>query len=118
MENFRKMAAKMEQRMLQLAAQGISDVPVIMDRMMDYIPELHQIWEGATDDQLINLCNELPSFHRYALIMENAFEQERNTASRPYDGMLEVSDTHKKTMTAILTASATLEHGYLQILMR
>lgn len=112
MENFRRMAAKMEEHMLQLAAQGISDSPVIIDRMMGYVPELHQIWVGTTDHQLINLSNEFPGFYRYALIMEKAFEEERNKVSRPYDGMPQGSEAHKKTMATILTTAATLEHGY------
>jgi len=33
------------------------------------------------------LSNEFPRFYRYALIMEEASEAERNKASRPYDGM-------------------------------
>lgn len=112
MENYRRMAAKIEQHMQQLAAQGINDAPVIFDRMMGYVPDLQQIWVGTTDHQLMALSNEFPGFYRYALIMEEAFEEERKKASRPYDGMQEFSEPHKKTMAAILTTAATLERGY------
>ena len=33
------------------------------------------------------LSKEFPGFYRYAFIMEDASDAERNKASRPYDGM-------------------------------
>lgn len=112
MEDYRRMAAKMEQHMQQLAAQGIHDAPIIFDRMMGYVPDLHKIWTGTTNLQLMALSNQFPGFYRYALIMEEAFEEERKKASRPYDGMPEFSEPYKKTMVAILTTAATIERGY------
>lgn len=56
--------------------------------MMGYVPDLHQIWVGTTDHQLMAiLSNEFPELYRYALIMEEAFEAERRKVSRSYDGM-------------------------------
>ena len=48
------------------------------------MPDLHKIWVGTSDQQLMALSNEFPGFYRYALIMEEASEAERNKASRPY----------------------------------
>ncbi|HPE73669.1 MAG TPA: transposase, partial [Candidatus Competibacter sp.] len=74
MNEFRRWAAKMDQHMQQLAAQGVNDAPAILHRMMGYAPDLHQIWTGTTDDQLLALSHEFPGFYRYARIMEEAFE--------------------------------------------
>lgn len=51
MNEFRRLAAKMDQHMQQLAAQGVNDAPAIIHRMMGYVPDLHQIWIGTTDHQ-------------------------------------------------------------------
>ena len=67
----------MEQHMQQLSAQGVNDAHAIIDRMMGYVPDLHKIWVGTSDDQLIALSNQFPGFYRYALIMEEASEAER-----------------------------------------
>ncbi|CAE6854102.1 hypothetical protein R69658_07309 [Paraburkholderia aspalathi] len=75
---FRRLAAKIDQHMQQLSAQGVNDAPAILNRMMEYVPDLHRIWVGTTDYQLIALSNEFPGFYRYALIMEEASEAERN----------------------------------------
>ena len=112
MDDYRRMAAKMDQHMRQLAGQGVNEAPIIFDRMMVYIPDLQRIWNGTTDSQLIALSNEFPRFYRYAFIVEEAFEAERKKPSRPYDGMQEFSEPHKKMMSAILTDAATLERGY------
>jgi hypothetical protein len=88
------------------------DTQAIINRMMGYVPELHRIWVGTSDDQLIALSNEFPGFYRYALIMEAAFEAERNKASRPYDGMARCSEQHKQLAAQLLTTAATLERGY------
>jgi len=83
MKEFRRQAAKIDQHMQQLSAQGVSEPYAIINRMMGYVPDLHNIWVGTSDDQLIALSNEFPGFYRYALIMEEASEAERNKTSRP-----------------------------------
>ena len=112
MNEFRRLAAKMDQHMQQLAAQGVNDAPAILHRMMGYVPDLHQIWVGTTDDQLMALSHEFPGFYRYALIMEEAFEAERHKGSRPYDGMAPLSEPHKQRAAQLLATAATLERGY------
>lgn len=112
MSEFRRLAAKIDQHMQQLSALGVHDAAAIINRMMGYVPDLHKIWVGTSDDQLIALSNEFPGFYRYALIMEEAFEAERNKASRPYDGIEQLPDQHKQLATQLLTTAATLERGY------
>ena len=112
MNEFRRLAAKMDQHMQQLSAEGVNDAHAIINRMMGYVPDLHKIWVGTSDDQLIALSNEFPGFYRYALIMEEASEAERNKASRPYDGMAQCSEQHKQLGDQLLTTAATLERGY------
>jgi len=112
MNEFRRLAAKMDQHMQQLSAQGVNDAHAIINRMMGYVPELHKLWVGTSDDQLIALSNEFPGFYRYALIMEEAFEAERTKASRPYDGLAPCSEHHKQLAAQLLTTAATLERGY------
>ncbi len=115
MHEFRRLAAQMDQHMQQLAAQGVNEAPAIINRMMGYVPDLHRIWVGTSDDQLLALSNEFPGFYRYALIMEEAFEAERSKASRPYDGMAPFSEPHKQLASQLLTTAATLERGYLAL---
>ena len=112
MEDFRRMAAKMDQHMQQLDAQGINDAHAVIDRMMGYVPDLHKIWLGTTDQQLMALSKEFPGFYRYAYVMEEASEAERNKASRPYDGMQQFSGVNKQMAATLLTNAATLERGY------
>ena len=112
MNEFRRLAAKIDQHMQQLSAQGVNDAHAIINRMMGYGPDLHRIWVGTSDDQLIALSNEFPGFYRYALIMEEASEAERNKASRSYDRMAEFSEHHKQLASQLLTTAATLERGY------
>jgi hypothetical protein len=112
MNEFRRRAAKMDQHMQQLAAQGVNDAPAILHRMMGYVPDLHQIWVGTTDHQLMALSHEFPGFYRYALIMEEAFEAERQKGSRPYDGLAPLSEPYQQQAAHLLATAATLERGY------
>lgn len=96
-----------------LAAQGFTEPHQVINRMMGHTPELHQIWTGTTDKELMELTREYPWFYRYALIMETAFEQESQKSSRSYDAQPEFSAANKLTMEQILTTAATLERGYL-----
>lgn len=112
MNEFRRLAAKFDQHMQQLAAQGVSEAHAIINRMMGYVPDLHNIWVGTSDQQLMALSNEFPGFYRYALIMEDASEAERNKASRPYDGMAEFPEEQKQRVAQLLATAANLERGY------
>ena len=40
---FRRLAAKIDQHMQQLATQSINESHAIIDRMMGYVPDLHRI---------------------------------------------------------------------------
>lgn len=64
MNEFRRLAAKMDQHVHQLSAQGVNDAHAIINRMMGYVPDLHRIWVGTSDDQLIALSNEFPGGSR------------------------------------------------------
>jgi hypothetical protein len=112
MNEFCPLAEKVDQHMQQLAAQGVNDAPAIINRMMGYVPDLHRIWVGTTDGQLIALSNEFPGFYRYALIMEEASEAERNKSSLPYDDLAEFAEEHKQQAAQLLTTAATLERRY------
>jgi len=112
MNEFRRLAAKIDQYMQKLSAQGVSEAHAVINRMMGYVPDLHKIWVGTSDQQLMALSREFSEFYRYASIMEEASEAERRKASRPYDGMAEFSEEHKKMGAQLLTTAATLERGY------
>ena len=112
MNEFRRLAAKIDQHMQQLTVQGVGEAHAIINRMMGYVPDLHRIWVGASDQQLMALSQEFQGFYRYALIMEEASEAERNKASRPYDDMAEFSEKHKQQAAQLLATAANLERGY------
>ena len=112
MPEFRRLAAKIDQHIQQLSAQGVNDAHAIINRMMGHVPDLHKLWLGTSDDQLMALSREFPGFYRYARLMEEGFEAERNKASRPYDGMAQFSEQHQHMGAQLLTTAATLERGY------
>jgi hypothetical protein len=112
MTEFRRLAAKIDRHMQRLAAEGVNEAPVIIDRMLGYVPDLHKIWVGTSDAQLIALSREFPGFYRYALIMEEASEAERNKPARPYDGLPELAEEHKQQAAQLLVTAASLERGY------
>ncbi|MFM0069128.1 hypothetical protein [Paraburkholderia aspalathi] len=58
MSEFRRPAAKIDQHMQQLSALGVNDAPAIHNRMMGYVPDLHKIWVGTSDNELIGVSNE------------------------------------------------------------
>ena len=112
MNECRRLAARIDQHLQQLAAQGVNAPHAIIDRMMGCAPDLNTIWVAASDDQLMALSHEFPGFHRYALLMQEAFEAERSKASRPYDGMAQFPEEHRQRTARLLATAATLERGY------
>ncbi len=106
MNEFRRLAAKIDQHMQQLSAQGVSEAHAVINHMMGYVPDLHKIWVGTSDQQLMALSRKFPEFYRYASIMEEASEAGRCKASRPYDGMAEFSEEHKQ-----INGRTIIDHG-------
>lgn len=78
MKEFHQLAARIDQQMQQLAAEGVSEAHAVINRMMGHVPDLHRIWVNTSDQQLIVLSREFPGFYRYARIMEEVSEAERN----------------------------------------
>lgn len=112
MNELRRLAAKIDQHMQQLAGQGVHEADAIINRMMGYGPDLHRISVGTTEQQLMALSREFPGFYRYARIMEEASEAERRKASRPFDGTAEFFEQHKQMGAQLLTTAATFARGY------
>jgi hypothetical protein len=111
-QDFRKLAAQLDQAMQRLAAEGVNDPPAIINRMMGNVPVLHQIWTGTSDAQLLALSREFPGFYRYAQIMEDAASAEREKPSRAYDGIAPFSPALQEQGGQLLTTAAALERGY------
>ncbi|WP_234480960.1 MULTISPECIES: hypothetical protein [Paraburkholderia] len=61
MNEFRRLTAKIGQHMQQLSAQQVNDAQAIINRMMGDLPDLHRIWVGTSDNQLIAL-QRIPRF--------------------------------------------------------
>lgn len=86
MQEYRQLAAGIDLRARQLAAEGVPDSALIF-RMMAHTTELQRIWTSTTDQQLATLCREYPGFYRYASLMEEAAAAERRKPARSYDGL-------------------------------
>jgi hypothetical protein len=112
-DEFHQSAARIDQHMQQLAAQGVEDRYAIVERMMGYLPALHEIWGGTSDQQLRELAREFQGFQRYALIMQEVSEEMRNAPSRPYEGLSRFSEAQKQRVSQLLTTAASLERGFL-----
>jgi hypothetical protein len=115
MSEYRRLAAGMDLRMEQLAAERVP-VSTMIDRMAGHLPELHRIWTSTSDDQLAMLCREYPGFHRYASLMEEAAEAERRKPARAYDDLPELPDALKEQLLALLGTAAKLERDYQAVL--
>ncbi|CAN7782357.1 transposase [Cupriavidus necator] len=111
MQEFRRIAGAMDQRVRQLTAESIADRELI-HRMAGHLPDLERIWVGASDQQLAKLCQDYPGFYHYASLMEEAAEAERANPSKKYLEMPELNAPLKSLLAALLTDAATLERGY------
>lgn len=112
MEDFRRMAAAIDQRIGQLAAKGVTGGE-LLSRMVGHLPDLQRIWVGANDRQLATLCQEYPGFYEYASLMEEASEAQRaNPGQSRYKDLPELDEPLKGTLSELLTDAAALERQY------
>ena len=112
MEDFRSMAAAMDQRVRQLAAEGVKGGELLY-RMVGHLPDLQRIWVGTNDRQLATLCNDYPGFYEYASLMEEAAEAERANPGRSrYKDLPQLDEPLKSKLAELLTDAATLEQRY------
>lgn len=112
MQDFRRMAAAMDQRARQLMAEGVKG-PELIHRMVGHMPDLQRIWVGANDHQLAILCQEYAGFYEYASLMEEAAEAERaNPGQSRYKDLPELDEKLKGKLSELLTDAAVLERQY------
>lgn len=115
MQEFRRMAAAMDQRVRQLMNEGVSGSQ-LMHRMVGHMPDLQRIWTGTTDQQLATLCHDYPGFYQYASLMEEGAEAERANPREKFRNIPELNDSLKPVFEALLTNAATLERGYQSLI--
>jgi hypothetical protein len=111
----RPLAAAIDLRMRQLAEEAVPPSAIIAD-MAGHVVDLGKIWNATTDDQLATLCRDYPGFHRYAVLMEEAAEAERQKPARPYDGLPELPEALKKHLSSLLSIATQLERDYHALL--
>lgn len=112
MQEFRRMAQTMDERVRQLAAHGVKG-PELIFRMVGHMPELQKIWMGTSDRELAILLQDYPGFYEYASLMEDAAEQERaNPKPASYKDLPQLPENLKVKMAELLTDAATPERRY------
>lgn len=115
MNDFRRMALAMDQRVRQLRQEGVGGQELI-HRMVGHLPDLQKIWVGTNDEQLAQLCQDYPGFYQYASLMEEGAEAQRANPNPKYQDLPELNDPLKQLLAALLTDAATLEYGYQKLL--
>jgi hypothetical protein len=111
-KEFRRMAAAIDQRVRQLAADGVKGRE-LLHRMVGHLPDLQKIWVGANDSQLAILCQDYPGFYEYASLMEEAAEAERASPGRAaYKDLPVLDEPLKSQLVKLLTDAAMLERRY------
>lgn len=112
MEEFRRMAAAIDQHVQQLAASGVKG-PELIYRMMGHLPDLQRIWVGTNDHQLASLCQDYPGFYEYASLMEEASEAQRaNPGQSRYKDLPVLEEPLRGKLAELFTDAATLERRY------
>src|SRR4051812_15856318 len=77
--SIRPLALAIDERVRQLMDSDpqLSDVSLV-NQMVTSIPHLRIIWDTASDQELAQLLDDYPGFHRYAQAMEDFSEFQRN----------------------------------------
>jgi len=116
MDEFRRLAVTMHQRVRQLEANGVTGHELLY-RMVGHLPDLQRIWVGANDSQLATLCQDYPGFYKYASLMEEAAEAERANPGRSrYKDLPPLDEPLKSKLAELLTDAATLEQRYQSLI--
>ncbi|WP_434113786.1 hypothetical protein [Paraburkholderia caffeinilytica] len=105
-------AAAIDQRVRQLEAKGIRG-PALLEPMAGYTPDLHRLWNAASDELLTALCQTYPGLYRYGNIFEQAWlaEDGRMIPAPP-----PLPDSVKPAVLRLLSDGATLERELQAIL--
>lgn len=108
----RQLAREMDERVRQLtnAQPSISDRD-LMEQMVGFLPNLHHLWTTTSDDTLANLCGEFRGFYRYALVMENAFDEQRKNPNAVQFGpdVQPLPMSVRPAVAQLMSEAATLE---------
>ncbi|CAE6868123.1 hypothetical protein R69746_08233 [Paraburkholderia aspalathi] len=107
-----RIAAAIDQRVRQLEAKGIRG-RALLEPMAGYTPDLHRLWNAASDELLVALCRAYPGLYRYGDIFEQAWlaGEGRMTPAPPA-----LPDSVKPAVLRLLSDGATLERELQAIL--
>lgn len=103
-----RLASAINQRVLQLEAQGING-DALIGRMVGHILDLQRIWSTASDESLLRLCQRYPGLRRYGVLVEEAAEAKK--ASNGCSHLPPLPESIKPTFAQLLSLGALLQRG-------
>jgi hypothetical protein len=110
-----KVAAAIDQRVLQLEAKGI-DGAELLKQMVGYIFNFQWLWTTVSDAKLAQLCHQYPGLYRYGLQMEKAAAIENQKKKDDLSHLPELPDILKEMIGYLLTEGGMIETRLQMIL--
>lgn len=114
-ERVDKVAAAINQRVLQLEAQGI-DGAELLKQMVGHILNFQWLWTTVSDAKLAQLCHQYPGLYRYGQQMEKAAEIENQKKKDDLSHLPVLPDVLKEIIGYLLTEGGMIESRLQMIL--
>lgn len=110
-------AAAIDQRVLQLEAQGF-DGAELLKQMVGHIFNFQWLWTTVSDAKLAQLCHQYPGLYRYGQQMEKAaaIEKQKKNNKDDLSHLPELPVALKETIVYLLTAGGMIESRLQMIL--
>jgi hypothetical protein len=105
-----RIAAATHQCVCQLEAQGIFGA-ALLEHMATYIPNLHRLWNTATDDLLVALCQIYPGLYRCGYFLKQPWPGRKGRMPEPPT----LPDSVMPTVLRLLSDGTMLERELLAI---
>lgn len=103
--------SEVDHKMEHLFFNGIRNPDEILHHMIGYLPEMHELWKGTTDEQLMYLSTKYPYFKEFALILERGFQVERNKGGRPYDEFDKFTEEQGTTVKNLIQQATDIDES-------
>lgn len=114
MPNLTHLAAAINLHVIGLEKNGIVGMS-LANEMISYAPDLHHIYDTASDDILLNLCRRFPAFERYARLMEAVTAEEQTmtaAGTHPYQDLPDLPTDLQNSLLAVMKGAGALESQY------
>lgn len=114
-KKYSALADRISAQYVRLIKEGVNDPQQIFNRMVSFLPELHELWTNTSNYELASLSNKYPDFMNFCKIVEQLSVVQNRKDFRDYDQEQKFTEEQKTLISKSLGDISRIHETLLEM---